>query len=95
MEFEATVTRHEDGNVYDINGNAGEGEVCIISGGTVLKDGCYVYVYAVNDEGLIPGVSETGYGIYKLPFIWDEEETATIMVEAFGLVYPLEEKSLL
>lgn len=99
LEFEATVTKHENGHVYDINGNAGETVVRIISDGIVLKDGIYVYVYVVNDEGLLPGVSETGYGIYKVPLAWgalqrEKDTAAIIMLEEFALVYPLEEKIL-
>ena len=99
LEFEATVEKSENGNVYDIHGNAGENDIRIINDGIVLKDGVYVYVYVVNDEGLLPGVSETGYGIYKLPFAWgaleeEENETAFILLDEFALVYPLEEKIL-
>ena len=99
LEFEATVEKSENGNVYDIHGNSTENDIRIISDGVVLKDGVYVYVYAVNDEGLMSGVSETGYGIYKLPFSWgasgyEENETAVIMLKEFALVYPLEEKIL-
>jgi len=99
LEFEATVEKSENGNVYDIHGNAVENKIRIISDGIVLKDGIYVYVYVINDEGLLPGVSESGYGIYKLPFAWDEpgeekNETAFILIDDFSLVYPLEEKIL-
>jgi len=104
LKFEATVEKSEDGNVYEVSGNLlNDNQPWIVSGGVVLKNGCYVYVSAVNEDGVVPGLSDSGYGIYQLPITWEKEtastkyaeegeESAVLHFDKFGLVYPLEEE---
>jgi len=106
LEFEAELTKSEDGNVYEVSGNLQNSNFRIISDGVVHKEGCYMYVSVVDEDGaVVPGLSETGYGIYLLPFSWEkektqtlyhdeDEETAVVHYEDFRLVYPLNEALL-
>lgn len=105
LEFEATLTKQEDGSVNDVSGNLGPEDFRILSGGVVLRNGCYVYVSVVDDKGVVPGLSEHGYGIYKLPFTWakeatsnlywkEGEEIASVHFDQFAPVYPCEDNMI-
>ncbi len=97
LQFEATVEKSVNGEVYNISGNAVEDPVRIISEGIVLADGIYIYVYAVDENGVLTDISEGGYGIYKIPLGRTQtngEETAVMAIEEFALAYSIEEKIL-
>lgn len=97
MLLEATVYKNDQGIVNSVDGNLLDADIRIYSGGTVLMDGCYVFIYGMDGENFLPGLSEKGYGIYRLPFHrqrWDDEDVAAMKVEEFSLVYPMEERML-
>jgi len=95
LEFEATVKKEIDGEVYDVSGNIVGKDFQVMSGGVVLEDGIYAYIYAKDATGIVPGISETGYGIYRMPMLWGEDDIPILMAESMELFYPLEDEILI
>ena len=69
MLLEATVYKNDQGIVNSVDGNLLDGDIRIYSGGTVLMDGCYIFVYGMDGENFLPGLSEKDMGFTDCLFI--------------------------
>lgn len=92
LQFEVTVVKNQDGSVNTVRGSAVGDEAYTVSGGTVMESGCYIYIYARNTQGFVPGLSDNGYGVYWMPFRRNEYDGIEVEYERFQKVYDVEEK---